>query len=123
MIQLIPVSNSMGLNDDLKRIYINSFPPDERRDWQEMKELLHHSNFSLEPANDAALRRIAFYERLGFSVCEGIYCQPPYSADKNEVKMLLMSFPERILTLELTEIKTQIYREVYQQNDPENFHE
>jgi len=32
--------------------------------------------------------------------------------------MLLMSFPEKILLPEFDEIKTRIYREVYQQKDP-----
>jgi hypothetical protein len=74
-----------------------------------------------ESITDDARRRIAFYESIGFSVCEGIYYQPPYSPDKNKVKMLLMSFPENILPPEFDEIKTRIYREVYQQKDPEIF--
>ena len=172
MIQLITASDSIGLDDDLKQIYIHSFPPDERREWHELKELLHHPNFSLnkmlyggeliglislwnfsefvfiehfalrepmrgkgigsqvlklvieetstkvvveveEPTNEMARRRIAFYERLGFLVCEGIYYQPSYTPEKSQVRMLLLSFPERILTSELDEIKTQLYREVY----------
>lgn len=176
MINLIPVFNSHDLSENLKQIYIGSFPPDERRDWEKMKELLHHSNFILnqvfenqklvglisvwnfqgfvfiehfaileskrgkgigsqalkqviaenptkiiveveEPINDDARRRVAFYEGAGFSVCEEIYYQPPYSPDKNKVKMLLMSFPEKILPPEFDEIKTRIYREVYQQKD------
>lgn len=180
MINLIPVTNSDDLSDDLKQIYIGSFPPDERRDWKEIKELLLHSSFILnqvfdnqelvglisvwnllgfvfiehfaileskrgkeigsqalkqviaeniktiiveveEPISDDARRRIAFYERAGFSVCEGIYYQPPYSPDKNKVKMLLMSFPEKILPPEFDEIKTRIYREVYHQKDLETF--
>lgn len=178
--KLMPVLNSSDLSKDLKQIYNSSFPPDERRVWQKMKELLQHSNFILsqvfdnqeliglisiwnlqkfvfiehfaiceskrskgmgsqalelviaenvktiiveveEPITDDARRRIAFYERLGFSVFDGIYYQPPYSPNKNKVKMLLMSFPERILPLEFDEIKTRIYREVYQQKDPPIF--
>lgn len=180
MINLIPVTNSHDLSEDLKQIYIGSFPPDERRDWQQMKELLNHSNFILnqvlenqelvglisvwnfpnfvfiehfaileskrgrgigsqalnqviaenqkkliieveEPISDDARRRIAFYESAGFSVCEGVYYQPPYSRDKNRVKMLLMSFPEMILPPEFDEVKTRIYREVYQQENLEIF--
>ncbi|MDO9614863.1 MAG: hypothetical protein Q7J86_10115 [Bacteroidota bacterium] len=71
-------------------------------------------------SNDAR-RRIAFYESVGFSVCDGFYYQPPYSPDKNKVKMLLMSFPEKILPPEFEAIKMQIYREVYQQKDPAIF--
>lgn len=177
MIKLIPVTNSLDLTEDLKQIYFDSFPPDERRDWQKMKELLQHSGFILnkvlenqelvglitvwnipnfvfiehlaileskrgkgigsqalkqvieenlkpiiveveEPVTDDARRRIAFYESADFSVCDGIYYQPPYSPDQKKVKMLLMSFPEKILPPEFEAIKMQIYREVYQQNDP-----
>jgi GNAT superfamily N-acetyltransferase len=180
MIKLIHVTNPLDLTEDLKQIYFDSFPPNERRDWLEIKELLKHSGFILnqilenqklvglisvwnlskfvfiehfailesnrgkgigtqvlkqviaenpttliveveEPITDAARHRIAFYESARFSVCEGIYYQPPYSPDKNKVKMLLMSFPENILPPEFHEIKTRIYREVYQQKDPEIF--
>ncbi len=176
MIKLIPVSDSHDLSEDLKAIYVGSFPSDERRDWQEIKELLQHSNFILnevldnqelvglitvwnlpdfvfiehfaireskrgkgigtlvlnqviaenpttliveveEPNTGEARQRVAFYEKAGFSVCEEIYYQPPYSPDKNKVKMLLMSFPERISPVEFDEIKMHIYREVYRQDD------
>jgi ribosomal protein S18 acetylase RimI-like enzyme len=172
MIKLIPVSNSLELNDDLEQIYTDSFPADERREWPELKELLNHPNFSLkkvlnnrelvglisfwnlpgfvfiehfairesargkgigtqvlkqviedkstkvvveveEPITESARRRIEFYERLGFSVCEGIYYQPPYSSDKNKVKMLLMSFPNRLTPSDFETIKILIYRNVY----------
>jgi ribosomal protein S18 acetylase RimI-like enzyme len=172
MIKLIPVSNSLELNDDLEQIYTDSFPADERREWQQIKELLHHPNFSLnqvfgdgnliglisfwnlpgfifiehfailesargkgfgtqvvkqvieekstkvvveveEPITESARRRIDFYRRFGFSICEGIYYQPPYSSDKNKVKMLLMSFPNRLTPSDFETIKILIYRNVY----------
>jgi ribosomal protein S18 acetylase RimI-like enzyme len=174
MIQLITVSNSIELNDDIEQIYLNSFPSDERKEWQELKDLLNHPNFSLnkivqggksiglitfwdlpdfvfiehfaiheshrgkgtgvsvikiiteekpikivveveEPTTVSNRRRIAFYERLGFTLNEDVYYQPPYSTDKNEVKMLLMSYPEKIKTNNFEEIKTQIHQLVYHQ--------
>jgi len=66
-----------------------------------------------EPTTELTKRRITFYERLGFSVCENIYYQPPYSSGQNEVKMLLMSYPDKINSSEFNEIKTQLYKEVY----------
>lgn len=172
MIKLIPVTNTDELNDDLKQIYIDSFPSDERRDWLELKKLINHPNFSFnqvlnnekiiglitiwnlpkcvfiehfaiheslrskgigtqvfmkimdenpsnimleveEATTEAAQRRITFYERLGFSICDGIYYQPAYSPDKNKVKLLLMSYPELLIPYDFEEIKTQIYRFVY----------
>ncbi len=172
MIKLLPVSDSMELNDDLKQIYEDSFPSDERREWLEISELIQHPKFIIyriynneeliglitvwnlnhfifiehfairqnlrgkllgtqvvnqvitecdktviveveEPINDTAQRRIAFYERLGFVVFSGIYYQPPYSNGKNRVKMMLMSFPNQLTTIEFSEVKSSIYRIVY----------
>lgn len=172
MIKLLPVSNSLELNDDIKLIYEDAFPSDERREWLEISELIQNPNFIIyrifindeliglisvwnlthfifiehfairqnlrgkslgkqvinqvisendktviveveEPINDTAKRRIAFYERLGFVVYSGIYYQPPYSAEKNKVKMLLMSYPNLLTTIEFTEVKLLIYRIVY----------
>lgn len=173
MIKLVQVSNLQQLSDDLKQIYISSFPFDERREWHELKGLIYHPQFCLnqvveaqqliglisiwnlsyftfiehlalresdqgkgigtqilqqlieqkatrvvveveEPTTESTRRRITFYARLGFSVCEDIYWQPPYSPDKSIVKMMLMSFPDKILPLEFIEIKKQLYRVVYQ---------
>ncbi len=178
MVKLLSVSNSLELSDDLKMIYIDSFPPDERREWQKLKELINHPNFEIsqilynkeaigliviwnfsdfsfiehfairesargkgignevlrqiieekatrviveveEPTNVSACRRIAFYNRLGFSDYDGIYYQPAYSPDKKKVKMLIMSFPHKLLPNEFEEIKTKLYREVYQYTDSE----
>lgn len=67
-----------------------------------------------KPTNESTRRRITFYERLGFSVCKNTYYQPPYSPEKRKVKMLLMSFPDKMTRLEFIEIKKQLYQEVYQ---------
>lgn len=172
MVKLLPVSDTMELNDELKHIYEESFPSDERREWLEVSELIHYPSFTFyrivdnvdliglitvwnfnrfsliehfairqnlrgkslgtkvltlliteiskpviveveEPINDTAQRRIAFYERLGFVVCNGIYYQPAYSAEKSRVKMQLMSFPKQLSTNEFSEVKSLIYRAVY----------
>ena len=70
-----------------------------------------------EPTDKSARRRIAFYKRLGFSVCKNTYWQPPYSPEKKKVKMLLMSFPDKIQPGEFMEIKKHIYLEVYQSKE------
>jgi ribosomal protein S18 acetylase RimI-like enzyme len=67
-----------------------------------------------EPLNETARNRIAFYERMNFEVSDGIYYQPPYSIEKNKVKMLLMSYPKKIEPTDFDKIKTAIYRTVYQ---------
>ncbi|HZL08392.1 MAG TPA: GNAT family N-acetyltransferase [Prolixibacteraceae bacterium] len=47
MIQLLPITNSAELNVDFKQIYEEAFPPDERREWQQLTELLTNSIFTL----------------------------------------------------------------------------
>jgi ribosomal protein S18 acetylase RimI-like enzyme len=66
-----------------------------------------------EPITETAQNRIHFYERFSFSVCKSEYFQPPYSADKNKVKMLLMSYPDEVSDEYFTIIKDRIYRLVY----------
>lgn len=171
-IELIPATKSFGLNHELELIYNESFTRDERRNWQELKELLDQPNFNLnkifcdrktiglmtlwklagwvfiehfaiqesmrgkgigsqvlkqlierdstsliveveEPITGFAQRRIAFYSRIGFSLCENTYYQPPYSIDKNEVRMFLMSFPEPLSPVDFDKVKSQIYQVVY----------
>lgn len=47
MIQLIPVLQSYEYAETLKNIYLDSFPADERRDWDEILELTQHPHFNL----------------------------------------------------------------------------
>lgn len=47
MIQLIPVSDTIELDNDLKKIYLDSFPDNERREWKEMQQLLVHPLFKV----------------------------------------------------------------------------
>ncbi|MBC8004782.1 MAG: GNAT family N-acetyltransferase [Verrucomicrobia bacterium] len=172
MIQLVPVTSSLDLGDDLKQIYFESFPADERREWEDIHQLLYHPPYNLYrinvnneltglisiwrwpelifiehfalsipnrelgtgtqvlkqiisenpptiilevelPDTEQAIRRIAFYERLGFSLCIKDYYQPPYFPGKNKVKMLLMSFPHSLSPDEFQFYRTKIYKEVY----------
>lgn len=47
MLQLIPVKHSADLNSDFRLIYEEGFPPDERREWNQLKDLLASSDFCL----------------------------------------------------------------------------
>lgn len=70
-----------------------------------------------EEANtESAIRRINFYTRLGFYICQEEYYQPPYAKDKEAVKMLLMSYPDRITHSEFIDIRAKLYKEVYKRN-------
>ena len=172
MIQLHPVINPDKLNFDLKQIYEDSFPEDERREWTQLLELLSNTQFSLneiydqqkflgfisiwnltefsfiehfaiqdtdqgkgygtqvikrvlsmnskpvileveEPFTENARKRIAFYERLHFTVNEFSYFQPAYSLEKKSIKMLLMSYPTNIYPEDFERIKVRIHDQVY----------
>ena len=171
-IRLIRLAGSSELTNEFKILYEEAFPPDERREWPQVVDLLSNSNFNFfgiyhhertigllsvwnldefqfiehfaiqdidrgqgfgtqviqqllnrssipvileveEPLTEIAQKRIAFYKRLNFNVCEGDYYQPPYSIGKNKVKMLLMSFPEKISQDSMIQVKTKIYVSVY----------
>lgn len=65
------------------------------------------------PHDDIALRRIGFYERLGFTVSPFTYRQPPYRKGEDFVPMLLMSIPafdnEAIFDSVVTQIQSEVY--------------
>ena len=175
MIQLLSVKEPNKLNFGLRQIYESSFPEDERRNWDQLLDLLGNTRYKLfeiyiqekfigfisvwdleeinfiehfaitdseqgkgfgtqalnqvfsmnskpfileveEPFTETAQKRISFYERLNFKVNEFSYFQPPYSIDKNSVKMLLMSYPMKIELENFERIKSQIHNQVYGYN-------
>lgn len=176
MIQLIPFIPSDEIDDELKQLYFTAFPEDERRNWEQLKELIRHNDFKLykiirdhifvgmitvwhwvdftfiehfaiveslrgngigsqvitslikeynhtivlevdEPVMESAFRRIDFYTRLGFNINQQIYYQPPYHQNNKPLKMLLMSFPEKVSKTKFNLIRAKLYMEVYKCND------
>jgi len=69
-----------------------------------------------EPFTATARNRILFYERLSFTLNDFNYFQPPYSIEKNIVKMQIMSYPEKIKSEYFEKIKSQIHNQVYDYN-------
>ncbi len=65
------------------------------------------------PDNDMARRRIAFYERNGFTYNDYPYIQPAYSPEKATVPLRFMTTGGGISAARFAEIKACIYREVY----------
>jgi ribosomal protein S18 acetylase RimI-like enzyme len=45
MIQLVAYASSDQFEDELKHLYVNSFPADERRDWEQLQGLANTSSF------------------------------------------------------------------------------
>ena len=65
------------------------------------------------PENDIARRRIGFYTRNGFSLNEYHYIQPPMSAGKNPVPLLIMTTGGAVDEKKFEYIKDKLYEKVY----------
>jgi ribosomal protein S18 acetylase RimI-like enzyme len=66
-----------------------------------------------EPLDEISVRRIAFYERLGFSLFHCDYIQPAYSPDKPTVPLLLMETVGGFLSEHYGDVRDRIYKYVY----------
>lgn len=65
------------------------------------------------PDTEIARRRISFYQRYKFEAWNKDYVQPPYRPDGLAVPMVLMSRGALDQDKDHKEIKTKLYREVY----------
>ena len=65
------------------------------------------------PTNDMARRRIGFYERHGFVLCDAEYVQPPYDAGGGCVPMRLMSHGMSLDAEAFVRVSSILYAEVY----------
>lgn len=70
------------------------------------------------PETLLAQRRIAFYERCGFSVSPRSYLQPPYRPGSPWFPLQLLCTDARFLEEQFEEVRNNIYRSVYQQEAP-----
>lgn len=68
------------------------------------------------PQTSLAKRRIGFYERVGFSVIEKLYRQPPYPGQTDSLPLLIMSTDASYVNEHYDQIVSIIHREVYQVN-------
>ena len=66
-----------------------------------------------KPENEIAERRIGFYKRNGFFLNEYPYIQPPFSADKKEIPLYIMTSGKTITPEEFENVKTTLYKQVY----------
>ena len=78
----------------------------------ELKEKFHKIILESEPKdlNEMSARRIAFYERNGFSIVDENYIQPSYGEGKKSLNLFLLS---NFQVENLNEIKSEIYQKVY----------
>ena len=67
-----------------------------------------------KPETEEAIRRIAFYQRLDFTLWdEVLYIQPPYSPELESLELKLMSFGEIDLMEKSVEVIKTLYKYVY----------
>lgn len=65
------------------------------------------------PDNEVAVKRIRFYEKLGFNLNSFYYQQPPLQDGFSYIDLKIMSYPEKISEVEFLPLKKQIYKTVY----------
>lgn len=64
--------------------------------------------------SDYAVRRIKFYENLGFFTNDYEYYQPPYRADEAPVRLILMSSGAPLSSEEFVRMRDVIYSDAYE---------
>lgn len=121
-------------NDDLYRGFLNTFnfadfifvdhlavSPEQRGSGigsSIMKELIESTSKPIileveRPTCDDAVRRIDFYESLGFHLNVFDYIQPPIDEGRKAIPLFLMSYPERLDMSQYEKVRQIIYRNVY----------
>lgn len=65
------------------------------------------------PETTVAIRRIAFYEKLDFSVISKTYLQPPYDRKSDFLPLLLMTNDSDFGNKHFNEVRKTLYNEVY----------
>lgn len=66
------------------------------------------------PEDEMSRRRIGFYQRCGFQLCEKEYIQPPYREGGEEVPLYLMYSGADSIDDAFDTIRQRIYKEVYE---------
>ncbi|WP_102406919.1 GNAT family N-acetyltransferase [Parabacteroides bouchesdurhonensis] len=65
------------------------------------------------PVEEMSKRRIGFYERLGFTLDNHVYFQPPYRSGEPSIEMRLMSYGNINLTNSFEAVRNNIHKYVY----------
>ena len=105
MLQLIPVVDSSELTIDFRSIYEEAFPPDERREWSQITELLNNTDFRLDGIyiQQRLVGMISFWKLQGFEFIEH------FAIQKNEQGK---GYGSRTIQQIISERKTTIVLEV-----------
>lgn len=94
--------------------YCPNIKSKSREEYPEPKLVVLEVERPINPSSDElSARRIRFYERLGFSLLNFDYHQPPYHSGNEFIPMHLMSFGTPPNNATFSIIKSHIYKYVY----------
>lgn len=65
------------------------------------------------PVTELSIRRVSFYERLGYKLWEKQYQQPPYRKGGNYIPMYIMARGNLNCEKDFGRIKQRLYKDVY----------
>lgn len=65
------------------------------------------------PVNEINQRRVRFYKRLGFHLCDFPYVQPPLRTGIEPFPLKIMSYPASMSSSQFEQVRDTLYREVY----------
>ncbi|WP_379135727.1 GNAT family N-acetyltransferase [Paenibacillus sp. sgz500958] len=95
-----PAARGNGMGDQLMKDYIS--------------ESLVPVVLEVEPPeNGWSLRRVGFYERLGFHLNSYEYKQPALRVDQNDLPLNIMSYGKALSYAEFFSLKEKLYKNVY----------
>lgn len=81
---------------------------------EQLKKTAHKIVLEVEePVDEISTRRIGFYRRCGFRLCEIPYTQPPYRKNGNALPMLLMFHGCDVTEEFFEKIKNNIHKKIY----------
>ena len=81
---------------------------------EQLQKCLHKIVLEVEePVDETTTRRIAFYRRAGFTLCNIPYTQPPYHKGGNALPMLLMFHGWEPDSNNYEKAKNSIYKNIY----------
>lgn len=84
-----------------------------------MKNLMQNTNkpiiLEIEvPCDDMSIKRLRFYERLGFKLNEQEYYQLPLRENARPLKLNLMSYPEKLNDEQFESVKQHLHEKIYE---------
>lgn len=87
-----------------------------------MRDIIEKSDtdiiLEIEPPNDEiSIKRLSFYERLGFKINEYPYLQPPFTKNGKPIPLKILSYPQTIDEQKFKKIKKIIYSNVYDKSE------